>query len=222
MISVLCNCFIHPITQRHSILDAFNIYLLNKYFKLQLFQQEPLGLSQWVSDKEPPATAGDMGSIPGSGRFPGERNGNPLQYSYLENPMDRGIWRATVHGITKSWTQLHNLATNPPPPLERMYQAVQSRQHKPTLCILNEKPFNKGDLKVTSLLTRLGSRRQHGHSRLSRNPKVQKLQVSCCQLPLLAGASTWMSLRRTTGNQEQASYLKHAIPHVTPTLLSED
>ena len=48
--------------------------------------------------------AGDMGSIPGSGRFPGERNGNPLQYSCLENSMDRGAWWATVYGVTKSRT----------------------------------------------------------------------------------------------------------------------
>ena len=44
----------------------------------------------------------DVGSIPGSGRSPGEENGNPLQYSCLENPMDRGAWRAMVHGIAKS------------------------------------------------------------------------------------------------------------------------
>ena len=48
--------------------------------------------------------AGDPGSIPGSGRSPGEENGNPLQYSCLENPMDRGAWWATVHRVTKSWT----------------------------------------------------------------------------------------------------------------------
>ena len=46
----------------------------------------------------------DTGSIPGLGRSPGEGNGNPLQYSCLENPMDRGAWWATVHGVTKSWT----------------------------------------------------------------------------------------------------------------------
>ena len=51
-------------------------------------------------------TAGDLGSIPGLGRFPGERNGNPLQYSCLENPMDRGAWWATVHGVAKSQTRL--------------------------------------------------------------------------------------------------------------------
>ena len=50
--------------------------------------------------------AGDLGWIPGSGRSPGEGNGNPLQHSCLENPMDGGAWQATVHGVAKSWTQL--------------------------------------------------------------------------------------------------------------------
>ena len=50
--------------------------------------------------------AGDLGSIPGSGRSPGEGNGNPLQYSCLKNPMDGGSWQATVHGVTKSRTRL--------------------------------------------------------------------------------------------------------------------
>ena len=52
--------------------------------------------------------AGDLGSIPGSGRSPGEGNGNPLQYSCLENPMDGGAWQATAHGVTKSRTGLSN------------------------------------------------------------------------------------------------------------------
>ena len=56
--------------------------------------------------KNVPANAGDVGSIPGSGRSHGGRHSNPLQYSCLENPMDRGAWRATVHGATKSQTQL--------------------------------------------------------------------------------------------------------------------
>ena len=50
--------------------------------------------------------AGDTGSIRGSGRSPGGGNGNPLQYSCLENPVDRGVWRATVHGVAKSRTRL--------------------------------------------------------------------------------------------------------------------
>ena len=52
-------------------------------------------------DKESAFSAGDLGLIPGSGRSPGERNGNPLQYSCLENPMDRGAWQATVRGVTE-------------------------------------------------------------------------------------------------------------------------
>ena len=56
--------------------------------------------------KNPPANAGDTGLIPRWGRFPGEGNGNPLHYSFLENPMDRGAWRATVHWVTKSQAQL--------------------------------------------------------------------------------------------------------------------
>ena len=55
-----------------------------------------------------PANAEDMGPIPGSGRSPGEGNGNPLPVFFLENPMDRGAWAATVHGVTKNWTQLSN------------------------------------------------------------------------------------------------------------------
>ena len=59
--------------------------------------------------KSPPANLGDIGdvgSIPGSGRSPGGGNGNPLQYSCLENSMDRETWQAMVHGATKSWTPL--------------------------------------------------------------------------------------------------------------------
>ena len=60
------------------------------------------GFPDGSDGKESACSAGDPDSIPGSGRFPGEGNGNPLQYSCLENPMDRGAWRAVVLGITKS------------------------------------------------------------------------------------------------------------------------
>ena len=56
-----------------------------------------------------PASAGDADSIPGWGRSPGGGNGNPLQYSCLGNPMDRGAWRTTVHGVAKSQIQLSDL-----------------------------------------------------------------------------------------------------------------
>ena len=58
------------------------------------------------SGKELVCSARDSGSIPGLGRSPGEGTGNPLQYSCLENSMDRGAWQATVYGVGNSWTQL--------------------------------------------------------------------------------------------------------------------
>ena len=61
--------------------------------------------------KESACSARDPGSVPGLGRSPGEENGNPLKYSCLENPKDRGAWRATVHGVTRV---RHDLVTKPP------------------------------------------------------------------------------------------------------------
>ena len=58
--------------------------------------------------KNLPADAAEVGSIPGLGRSPGEGNENPLQYSGLENSVDRGAWWATVHGVAKNWTRLSN------------------------------------------------------------------------------------------------------------------
>ena len=63
-----------------------------------------LGFPGGSDGKEPACNAGDLGSIPGSGRSPRVEKGNPLQYSWPGNPMDRGAWRATVHGVTKSRT----------------------------------------------------------------------------------------------------------------------
>ena len=60
-----------------------------------------MGFPSGLVVKNPPANAGDTGLIPGLGRFPRGGNGNPFQYSYLENPMDRGAWWATVHKVTK-------------------------------------------------------------------------------------------------------------------------
>ena len=71
------------------------------------------GLLQWLSSKESACNAGgvgDTGLIPGLGRFPEEGHGNPLQYSSLENPLDRGAWWATVHRIAESWTWLKQLS----------------------------------------------------------------------------------------------------------------
>ena len=76
--------------------------------------------STWASQvalgvKNPSVNAGDVrdvGSIPGSRRSPEGGHGNPLQYSCLENPMDRGAWRVTVHGVEKSWARLKQLSTH--------------------------------------------------------------------------------------------------------------
>ena len=64
-----------------------------------------VGFSGGSVVKESACSAGDtdVGSVPGSERSPGEENGNPLQYSRLENPTDRGAWWATVHGVAKNW-----------------------------------------------------------------------------------------------------------------------
>ena len=65
-----------------------------------------LGFPGGSDSKESTCNVGDLGLIPGLGRSPGEGNGYPLQYSCLENSMDRGAWQAPVHGVAKSWTQL--------------------------------------------------------------------------------------------------------------------
>ena len=82
----------------------------------------PLGIPCSSVGKESARNAGDRDSIPGSGRSPGEGNGNPLQYSCLGNPMDRGAWWATVHEVVRVGL---NLATQPPAPVTKSC---------PTLC----------------------------------------------------------------------------------------
>ena len=73
---------------------------------MQLKKPRSLGFPGGSVVKNLPANAGDVGSIPGLGRSPGVGNGDQLQYSCLENFTDRGAWRATVHGVSKSQTQL--------------------------------------------------------------------------------------------------------------------
>ena len=74
---------------------------LRKYLVILFSSNEAFLMAQMI--KNLPANA-DRGSISDPGRYPGEGNGNPLQYSCLGNSMDRGTWWATVHGVTKSWT----------------------------------------------------------------------------------------------------------------------
>ena len=70
-----------------------------------------MGFPGGSDNKQSACSAGDLGSIPGLGRYPGEENGNPLQYSCLNNPMDRGAWWARAHGATKSRTLVINIFT---------------------------------------------------------------------------------------------------------------
>ena len=90
------------------VLLAFLEYLLLFTSCLSMMVGFPGG----SDGKESACNAGDPGSIPGSGRSPGGGNGNPLQYSCLGNPMDRGAWHATVQGVAKNLTQLSRQACN--------------------------------------------------------------------------------------------------------------
>ena len=75
-----------------------------------------LGFPVGSAGKESACNVGDLGSVPGLGRSPGEGKGYPLQYSGLENSMDRGAWKATVHGVAKSQTRLSNFHMAQMPP----------------------------------------------------------------------------------------------------------
>ena len=86
------------LTMPHSVLQIHNHLLLYR----------PWGFPGSSAGKKSACNVGDLGLIPGLGRSPGEGQDNPLQYSCLENPMNRGAWQATVHGVAKSQTQLSN------------------------------------------------------------------------------------------------------------------
>ena len=95
----------------------YSVFHRHLFFKLEqviVFSEVPSGLPQWLSGKESACksgASGDTSSIPRSGRSPGGGHGNPLQYSYKQNSMDRGAWRAAVHEVAKSWTWLKQLST---------------------------------------------------------------------------------------------------------------
>ena len=92
----------NPILEEHM---GWRTLLLQHLFKI-LHSNEHEWLPSSSNGKESACNAGDQGSTPGLGSSSGERNGNPLQYSCLENSMDREAWQATVHGVAKSWTRL--------------------------------------------------------------------------------------------------------------------
>ena len=94
---------------RHIALDYVLQVCLLYVFKNCLLNML-LGFPHSSVGKESASNAGDLGLIPGSGRSPGEGNGNPLQFSCLKNPMDRGAWKATAQRVAKSWTRLSDYA----------------------------------------------------------------------------------------------------------------
>ena len=85
------------------------MYILILKVELKCSLKKNLKIPWWLNSKDSACSAearGDAGLIPGSGRSPGEGNGNPLQCFCLGNPMDRGAWRGTVRRVTKSWSRL--------------------------------------------------------------------------------------------------------------------
>ena len=115
--------------------------------------------------KNLPASAGNLGSIPGLGRSPGGGNGNPLQYSCLENPMDRGAWQAIVHEVTKTWLNRYITTTDLVKPW--LTSMVTDKEHPMRCC------FRRLSEAYFWLIERLGDKIQILHLR-NQNPSLQK------------------------------------------------
>ena len=101
--AILCLTLVNKYT-KHSLYIYYILVPLNQVIKNSAWLE--ISLPWWLSGKEFPANAEDTGLIPESGRSHGEGNGNPLHYSCLGIPMDRGVLWATVHGVAKSQTRL--------------------------------------------------------------------------------------------------------------------
>ena len=108
--------------------------LLSEYQALRTTAVDPIcsplvssaRFPRWLTGKEIVCQSGDSGLIPGSGRSPREGHGNPLQYSCLGNPMDRGAWRATVHGVAKELDRTQQLNSSKARPASPLPQAKLS------------------------------------------------------------------------------------------------
>ena len=117
--------------------------------------------------KNPPANAGDSGSIPGSGRSPGGGHGNPLQCSCLENPMERGAWWATVQGVTQSQTGLSDGHTN------------RGCHSKDALSFQHRTPDGKTDVHTAGLQAQNPPVRVVRHAKLfTEQPSAPKIVIS--------------------------------------------
>ena len=102
--------------------------------------------------KESACNARDPGLIPGSGRSSGEGNGNPLQYSSLENSMDGGAWQASVHGVTKYWTRLSNFSFFWASLVAQLVKNLPAMQETWVLSLGWEDPLEKGKATHSSVL----------------------------------------------------------------------
>ena len=108
-----------------SILLGTHLFFLTPTILLR-YTSHTIGFPGGSDSKVSVCNVGDLGSIPGSGRFPREGNGNPLQYSCLENPMDRGAWLAIVHGVAKSWRRLSDFSFFPSHTICRLFNMYGS------------------------------------------------------------------------------------------------
>ena len=102
----------HPSGSSQCTALSFPCYRAGSHHVSALHGSVHMGASPWLSGKDPTCRAGDTGSIPGSGRCLGGGQGNPFQYSYLQNHRDRGAWWAAVHTVAKSWARLKPLNTH--------------------------------------------------------------------------------------------------------------
>ena len=145
----------------------------------------------WVRSKVTVCHARDACSIPGSGRSLGAGHGNPVQYSWLDNPVDRGAWRATVHRVTQSRTQLSNWA--------HTYLNWQLSSSCKKDEFLNYHPqmgswpptTNPGD---QSLYLLIGHTHTHTHTRIYNIANIQHNATYCFCWPTIAHASEWLPL----------------------------
>ena len=142
--------------------------------------------------KNSPASTGDMSLIPGSGRYPGEGNGNPFQYSYLENPMDRRTWQATVRGVAKSQIRLkqHSLHA------EKAHSASQ------VALVIKNLSANAGDIRDLGSIPGLGRSPGEGQH----NP----LQYPCLENPRDRGA-WWATVHGIAKSQTQLKRLSRCV-----------
>ena len=108
--------WVSPVWDSLCLLDLIDHFLFHvrEIFNYNLFKNFliPFLFPGGSDCKASAYDVGDLGSIPGSGRYPGEGNGNPLQYSCLENPRDRGAWWAVVYGVAQSWIRLKRLSSS--------------------------------------------------------------------------------------------------------------